>query len=189
MAEASNPLMVRNGSIVPFAMHVEDNYNRSASTAGDCCACPASDPRAFQGKNLAVATKSARSSSCSMCEPIGLLPDHVFRSRLVLVPTLDPASAQVLGGFTDHMSDRLRKCPNMPFRVPGSINTIPIQLVFRLLDNFSSGQARCLAMLVYSMRQFHIDRLRVSAADRKRAGDILRPLGINDQIGVAKSHF
>lgn len=104
------------------------------------------------------------------------------------MPTLDPASAQVLGGFTGHMTHRLRKCPDMSFRVPGPIKTIPIELVFRLLDNFVSGQARPFAMLVYSMRQFHIERLRVSAADRKRAGNIRRPLGINE-IGVAKSHF
>ncbi|OWK25164.1 hypothetical protein AJ87_13420 [Rhizobium yanglingense] len=74
-------------------------------------------------------------------------------------------------------------------QIPGSINTIPIELAFQLLDNFGSGQARRFAMLVYSMPQFHIDRLRVSATDRKWAGNILRPLGINDQIGVAKSHF
>ncbi|SJM30347.1 hypothetical protein BQ8482_130246 [Mesorhizobium delmotii] len=43
MAEASNPLMSATGSIVPFAMHVEDNYKLSASTAGGCCACPASE--------------------------------------------------------------------------------------------------------------------------------------------------
>lgn len=68
MAEASNPLMSAIGSIVPFAMHVEDNSNHSASTAGDCCACPPSDLEHLE-RDLVV--EICQSSSCSMCEPIG----------------------------------------------------------------------------------------------------------------------
>jgi hypothetical protein len=69
------------------------------------------------------------------------------------------------------------------------ILALAVELICRLLDYISIGRPGLLAMGVDAVLQPDIDLLRVLARDGSRAGDVIGPFGIDDDIAVAEPHL
>ena len=105
------------------------------------------------------------------------------------MPVVDLEAAQHFRFVARHMPHGLGKCPDMAFRVARPVGALAIELISRFLHDLGTGPACAFAMRVQSAGQLQIHTLRVLAANGNRAGDVVRPLMVDDDIGICEAHL
>src|SRR5215813_9884463 len=87
------------------------------------------------------------------------------------------------------LPDRLAERPEVPFGIERPIGPIAIELVGRLLQDHRAGRAGPRAVRVDPVLELDVNRLRVLAANHRRAGDRVAPLRADIDHAVAEPHF
>ena len=111
--------------------------------------------------------------------------------RMTRTPLKDLSQIEpdVFGDARGKFVELFRQTRYEALGITGPVLAFAVELVRRLLDYVSAGRPRPFAMRIQAVLEPDIDRLRVLARDRRGAGDIVSPFGIDDYVAVTKPHL